>query len=125
MTEKIKLSKRQLGDADRVGGIELMILWPASLGPEPHLDKDDEREATPQEKSTAERLVREAIIAAGRQPDEIIPVHTRVACVHRVNSLPSPGYRVHLAVTLIGRRWVHASTKSRGRVTFAQPSDER
>lgn len=48
----ITLSRRQIGDADRVGGIELMILWPSSLGPEPREDNvrlDHEREATREE----------------------------------------------------------------------------
>ena len=40
------LSRRQIGDADRVGGIELMILWPDALGPEPEVKLDHETEAT-------------------------------------------------------------------------------
>lgn len=116
---KITLSRRQIGDADRVGGIELMILWPHELGPEPSMDPDTEDEAEPEEKNFAESMVRETCAENG-----IVPVHVRVACVRRPHPPPpleAPGiYRVHLAVTIIGRRWVHASTKSRGRMTFAK-----
>lgn len=112
----IKLSKRQIGDADRVGGIELMILWPKSLGREPtDLGVNKEREASATEKAEGERLVESECRAHG-----LVPVHVRVANVRRAGSLPEPGDRVHLAVTIIGRRWVHASTRNRGRTCFAQ-----
>lgn len=115
----IRLSRRQIGDADRVGGIELMILWPSELGPEPSMDPDTEDEAEPEEKALAESMIREACEA-----NDLVPVHVRVACVKRPKPPPpldAPDqYRVHLAVTIIGRRWVHASTRSRGRMTFAR-----
>lgn len=114
-TQPITLSRRQIGDADRVGGIELMILWPDALGPEPDVQLDHELEATSVEKVHAEALVREACRANG-----LVPVHVRVCCLRRPGGLPA-GWeaRVHLAVTIIGERWVHASTKSRGRVCYA------
>lgn len=115
----ITLSRRQIGDADRVGGIELLILWPDSLGPEPGEDNiglDREREATAAEKRAAEALVGASCEAHG-----LVPVHTRVVRVTRPPGLPHGGEpRVHLAVTIIGRRWVHASTRSRGRVAYAR-----
>ena len=114
----LTLSRRQIGDADRVGGIELMILWPDDLGPEPtDLALDHEREATSAERAYAEALVGPACDAAG-----LVPVHVRVARLRRPPGLQeaSGEERVHLAVTIIGRRWVHASTRSRGRVAYAR-----
>lgn len=116
----ISLSRRQIGDADRVGGIELMILWPAALGPEPgedYVGLDRERDANAREKATAEALVRSACEAAG-----LVPVHVRVVRLRRPggpNVHAAHEERVHLAVTIIGRRWVHASTQNRGRVAWA------
>lgn len=117
MTEPITLSRRQTKDADRVAGIELMILWPEELGPEPAVSLDHEREATAREKAHAEGLVAAACRAAG-----LVPVHTRVCKLRRPRDLPiAPAQeRVHLAVTIIGTRWVHASTRNRGRTAFAQ-----
>lgn len=113
----IPLSRRQIGDADRVGGIELMLLWPAELGPEPaDLALDREREASPREKAAAEARVREACDA-----HRLVPVHVRVTRLRRPSGQAHPGEeRVHLAVTIIGARWVHASTRSRGRVAWAR-----
>lgn len=115
----ITLSRRQIGDADRVGGIELMILWPDALGPEPEVDSlrlDHEREADSSERATAEALVKPACEAAG-----LVPVHTRVTRLRRPSDLPGGGEaRVHLAVTIIGRRWVHARGARRGRVAYAK-----
>ena len=116
--QAITLSRRQVKNADRVGGIELMILWPAELGPEPNIEPDREAEAEPREKAYTEQLVRASCETHG-----LVPVHARVACVRRpeqVPSIPRGGeYAVHLAVTIIGRRWVHASTQSRGRTMWA------
>lgn len=115
----ITLSRRQVGDADRVGGIELLILWPSSLGPEPgedYIKLGYEREATAAEKRTAEDMVRAACTEHG-----LVPVHVRVTRLRRPGDLPAGGEeRVHLAVTIIGRRWVHARGARRGRVAYAK-----
>lgn len=96
-----------------------MILWPNALGPEPEVQLDHEREATPTEKDYAEALVGEVCRAAG-----LVPVHVRVCRLRRPKSLPAGGEeRVHLSVTIIGQRWVHASTKSRGRVSYAAAAE--
>ena len=114
----ITLSRRQIGDADRVGGIELMILWPSSLGPEPGEDNirlDHEREAGLRERATADAL-EHACEAAG-----LVPVHVRVTRLRRPKDLSAGGEeRVHLAVTIIGARWVHAKGARRGRVAYAK-----
>lgn len=110
----ITLSRRQIGDADRVGGIELMILWPDALGPEPPVKLDHESEATAAEKAHAEALVRASCDAAG-----LVPVHVRVTRLRRPASLGG-GECAHLAVTIIGTRWVHARGARRGRVAYAR-----
>lgn len=93
-----------------------MILWPDALGPEPDVGLDHEAEASPAEKAHAETLVRPACEAAG-----LVPVHTRVTRLRRPKDLPAGGEeRVHLAVTIIGRRWVHARGARRGRVAYAK-----
>lgn len=112
----ITLSKRQAGDADRVGGIELLILWPESLGPEPDVRLDHEREATAEQKAAAEDMVYETCDRNG-----LVPVHVRVTRLRRPKDLPAGGEaRVHLAVTIIGMRWVHAKGARRGRVAYAK-----
>jgi len=121
----ITLSRRQVGDADRVGGIELMILWPSSLGPEPgeeYVRLGFEREATREQKSAAEAIVRPAIAEAEeRYGATLVPVHVRVTRLRRPGDMPAGGEaRVHLAVTLIGSRWVHAKGARRGRIAFAK-----
>lgn len=124
MSDPIALSGQQRKHADRVGGVELMILWPAELGPEPPVLLDHEREATPSERAHAESLVHASCEAHG-----LVPVHTRVTRLRRPTAswsktalaLPAAGEeRVHLAVTIIGRRWVHATKAGRGRIAWAQ-----
>jgi hypothetical protein len=110
------LSRRQIGDADRVGGIELMILWPDVLGPEPDVSLDHEREADAREREYALAQIADACRDAG-----LVPVHVRVCRLRRPLTLAHGGEeRVHLSVTIIGWRWVHASTHSRGRVAYAR-----
>jgi hypothetical protein len=96
-----------------------MILWPAALGAEPvDLAPDSEREASAHEWQYAEGLVRESCAA-----NDLVPVHVRIARVWRpAELLGGGGQRLHLAVTIIGRRWVHARTASRGRPAFAAVS---
>ena len=113
---KITLSHRQAKAADRVGGVELMVPWPASLGPEPEVSLDHEREATTAEKTAAEALVRANCAAR-----DLVPVHIRVTRVMRPSHpelIAAGEERVHLAITIIGRRWVHASTHSRGIIAW-------
>lgn len=101
----VRLSKRQIKTMDRVGGANLILDWPAGLPRGVPLAPDHEREARPQEKVAAETLVKPACEAAG-----LVPVHVRVVNVRRPSGLPRPGeYEQHLAVTIIGQRWVHAT----------------
>lgn len=107
----LTLSRSQCKAADRVGGIELLIPWPADLGPAPALDLDYERDATPAERAYAERLVCSSCEAAG-----LVPVRVRVATLRRPANLARGGeILAHLAVTIIGRRWVHATGRPRSK----------
>lgn len=106
----IGLSRRQIKEADRVGGIELMLPYPSALGGPPSIPEDTDREGTDAESAWVRECLRPVC-----QAHDLVPVHTRVACVHR----PGEGYRVRLAVTIIGRRWVHARTHTVPRVMFA------
>lgn len=116
----ISLSARQVKEADRVGGIELMIFYPTSLGEPGELKKDEDREATVVERRHAEQMVIDSCRKNG-----LVPVHVRVACVHRPiwprdMQAPADRYAPHLAVTIIGHRWVHATRAPDPRVMFAE-----
>jgi len=101
----IRLSNRHIKAMDRVGGANLILDWPADIPRGAPVKPDHEREATAAEKAAAERMVKPACEAAG-----LVPVHVRVVNVRRPNDYPRGGaYEQHLAVTIIGRRWVHAT----------------
>jgi hypothetical protein len=113
----ITLSNRQVKEADRVAGIELMILWPPALGAEPQLDPDCERDAVSAERAAAERLV-------GGECDRLglVILRVRVACVRRPSGqwARSGEYAVHLAVHITGRRWVHATHRPAPKVMYVR-----
>lgn len=101
----IRLSNRHRKTMDRVGGANLILDWPAGLPRGAALKPDHEREATAAEKAAAEAAVKPACEAAG-----LVPVHVRVVNVCRPPDYPRGGeYEQHLAVTIIGRRWAHAT----------------
>lgn len=103
----ITLSNRQVKAMDRVGGANLILDWPASLPRGKPLAENHEREATVAEKAAAEAIVGPACEAAG-----LVPVHVRVVNVYRPYGQPrAKQYEQHLAVTIVGRRWVHAIGK--------------
>lgn len=112
----VTLSRRQVKNADRVGGIELLLPWPPALGAPPaHLARDEEREATEAERTWATEHV-----AATCSANKLMPVHVRVACVRRPPGLDGAGSDwVHLSVTIIGFRWVHAKGRPRPLTMFA------
>jgi len=119
MPAAVVLSRRQAKEADRVGGIELMIPYPAALGPGPKLDDDEECEASPAERACAEQLLRDACAENG-----LVVMSVVVARVHVPRSAPLPGHGTHalqLAVVITGRRWVRAATNRQPRVMFAEP----
>lgn len=111
----LKFSKRQIKAADRLCGIDLMILWPAELGDPPQIGDDEECGATAAQVAYARRAVADAC-----REHELLPVAVRVARVHRIGSLPSPGYQTHLAVQIVGKRWEAANNRNPGTLAFAQ-----
>lgn len=109
--QAIALSRGQIKDADRIGGIELMLRWPATLGVPPAMWVDEWREASLDERAEAHLLIGEACKLAG-----LVPVHTRVRYIQRPGR--DPAY--YLAVTIIGARWVHASSRRTPRRAFVE-----
>ena len=116
-TAAVNLSRRQAKEADRVGGIELLILWPADrLGPEP----PDVAIGREYEASPAVRAAAEAMVGTSCEAHGLVPVHVRVVRERRPAGLPHGlEERVHLAVVIIGRRWVHATGHHHPRVMYA------
>lgn len=101
----MRFSNRHIRLMDRVGGANLILDWPAELPRRKPLERDHEREATMAEKAAAEAMIKAACETAG-----LVPVHVRVVHVRRPHDYPRAGeYDQHLAVTIIGRRWVHAT----------------
>lgn len=100
----IALSNRQIKNADRVGGIDLVIAWPKELPLGQPLLPDEERDATPTEETFAFALVAGACRAAN-----LVPVRIVVAAMKRPTGMPrSREVHQHLVITIIGARWVHA-----------------
>lgn len=111
------LTRSKIKEMDRVGGAVLLLPWPAGMPIRQPPRPDEEREATAAEKSAAE-----AIVAAECRAHGLVPVHVRVVSAMRPTRWPAEGqYRHHLAVTIIGRRWVHASTQAVGRDLWCAP----
>lgn len=99
----IALSNRQIKTMDRVGGAELVLPWPPGLPP----GLPVERVATPREHAVAEAIVGPACAAAG-----LVPIRSMVRVLQRAGVQPREGQiEQHLCVLIIGRRWVHASTR--------------
>lgn len=113
------ISRSKIKEMDRVGGAVLILQWPSHLPPGQPVAPDEEREATRAEWRAAEAIVGAACTAAG-----LVPVHVRVVSAMRPPKYPAEyQWRQHLAVTIIGRRWVHASTRAIGRDLWMQPTD--
>lgn len=111
----IRLSKRQRGEADRVGGIELILPYPSHLTP-PSLDEDEECEARLAEDGHARALLGDV----GAQG--LVCVHVRVVRLRRQGVAPVSRrpVRYYLSATLIGRRWVRASVTHRPRTMWSR-----
>lgn len=102
----LKFSNRHVKAMDRVGGANLILDWPIDLTPGKRPSPGHERETTVSEQAVAEQLVRAECERHG-----LVPVNVRVVNRRRPSQLPrGDQYEQHLAVLIIGRRWVHAST---------------
>lgn len=104
---KITLSGTQRKQADRVGGIELMIPWTATHLPAPV--------GAPRDATNDEKLYAKAMLRDEQTEHALIPVRVRVVeASHTTYDGP------HLAVILIGRRWVHAEGRPVSKRTWAK-----
>lgn len=98
-----------------MGGIELILPYPAGLQP-PGLAEDEECDATPAERAAAEAMIGDL---AGL---DLVPVRVQVVRLRQQGVAPVAERPVRhwLAVIIIGRRWVHASTRRRPRVMWSE-----
>lgn len=105
--QQIALSNRQAKNADRVGGIELMLPWPAELAEPVGLGEDQERDASPQERAWAEAHVQPAAQQKG-----LVLVRVAVARVRPPSAWVEAADRDRwvnaLACIIIGQRWLRA-----------------
>ncbi len=104
--QPIKLSRGQVKNADRVGGVDLILPWPEGLplGDAPTGDPP-ERPTTPAEHAVAEQIVGAACREAG-----LVPGRSWVAVLYRHGGLPRPRETLqHLVVWICGHRWLHAT----------------
>lgn len=113
----IHLSRNQAKQADRVGGIELLIPWPRDLPDPGLLDDDSERDATPAERAWVESHVQPACQSAG-----LVAVRSFVARLRGPHP-DGPPARQHtrLGVVIIGQRWVRATGAPDPRTMWYQP----
>ncbi|MBN9525813.1 MAG: hypothetical protein J0H82_06410 [Alphaproteobacteria bacterium] len=101
----IRLSRRQAKEADRQYGIELIVPYPQGLNP-PKLGVDEEVDATAEEAAWA----RSAVAGA---PDLAVS-SVKVVRLVRPTGLPREGEtETHLAIILIGQRWLNAQGSGR------------
>jgi len=110
----MKLSHTQIKEADRVGGIELMIPWPAGLPCPDDLRTGETRGACP-----TEHLAAMQMLAAECEAHDLTPVRVSVAVDHAPRSRRDA--EPFLAVVIIGRRWVHARTSRQPKIMWAAP----
>jgi len=104
--QPISLSAKARKRMDRVGGAELILPWPEGLPRGRPVALDETRDATPEEHAAAEQIVGPACREHG-----LVPVTSSVTTMKRP---PGPGFErsyevdQHLAVLIIGKRWVGA-----------------
>ncbi len=100
--QPISLSKSKVKDARRLGGIELLVLWPEDLPQRTDLGLDQEWSAHPNEARYARTLVRDAC-----REHKLTVVDVRAVNRHRVGSLAvDPGvHRMHLSIHIVGDEW--------------------
>lgn len=98
----ITLSRRQIGEADRVGGIELLLPWPDELGAPPAMEDDSEADVTPRERAWVEQHVQPVCQAAG-----LVAVRAQIT---RAYGPHRDGNRQQtcLGVIIVGQRWAGA-----------------
>ncbi|MBF0391654.1 MAG: hypothetical protein HQL38_03130 [Alphaproteobacteria bacterium] len=114
-TGKIVLSGKQIHAADRIGGGELLIPWPAHL-PAPRLSEDEERDATAAEEEWVRAQLGDLMV------HDLVCVRVQAVVIRRPSDVDLPNKVLpHLSAIIIGRRWVHARTKEHPRMMWARP----
>lgn len=99
----IRLSRRQIKEADRIGGVELIIPYPSHMTP-PKLREGEEADATAAELAYARQALGDLM------QHDLVMVRVAVARMRRPTGLPrEEQVETHLCCILIGRRWVHAT----------------
>jgi hypothetical protein len=118
----IALSKSKAKNAARLGGIELLVLWPAEFGDAPSdIAENHERDANDSERRHARALVRDAC-----KEHRLSVIAVRVCNRHRVGSLAvEPGvHRIHLSIHIVGDDWADKTIEAgkRGIEMFHVPA---
>jgi hypothetical protein len=111
--QPLKLSRSQVKEADRVGGIELMVLWPAALGPEP---LSEIAPGASREPTEAERTYVETVATAACEANDLVLAGLEVVHAQRPKhqyAVARDEWRVHLALHLVGRRWANPRRPTR------------
>jgi hypothetical protein len=108
MSSLVTLTRRQVKAADRVGGIELMLPWPAALPAPSGLSDDYERDASPAERAWAETHVQPEAQRHGLVLVRVAAARVRPPRLWRPDG-GNARYLPALACIIIGRRWVHAT----------------
>jgi hypothetical protein len=97
----ISLSKSKAKNAARLGGIELLVMWPDELGDAPtDIGENKERDANERERRYARGLVRDTC-----REHRCSVLAVRV--VSRISQLAvdQGAYRAHLSIHIVGDDW--------------------
>ena len=115
----IRLSNRQLKEADRQVGLMLVLDWPDGLA-RPTMRLDAERAATSAQHAAATRIIGATAAAHG-----LSHIATRVAMLERPALRPRPGaIEPHLLGHVVSARWLSVALPADRRAYRAWPADE-
>jgi hypothetical protein len=115
----IRLSNRQLKEADRQVGLMLVLDWPEGLA-RPAMRPDTERAPTPAQHAAATRIIGATAAAHG-----LTHIATRVAMLERPALRPRPGaIEPHLLAHVVSARWLSVALPADRRAYRAWPADE-
>jgi hypothetical protein len=112
----IALSRRQIKDADRVGGIALVLPWLPGFT-RPPLAADQEVDADDALAMTARAAIADSLEAA-----RIVPVRVAVRGLRLSASDPTSPVLAFPIVIVIGHRWVHATSARAAPLAWTEPA---
>lgn len=116
MTE-IALSRNQAHEADRRGGLDLVLRWPVELGTAPALERDERRLASGAVQTWAHQALAQAIAHHGLVVLGIYVAHLYAAL--RVGEYPK-SYQPVIVVHLATERWAQQSRGLRGSLHYSE-----